>query len=45
MADPTATQGAIPVAGDDLMRDRARQFVEFLDDEVSNEHKKLESCS
>jgi hypothetical protein len=35
MADiPTNTQD-IPIAGDDLLRDRARQFVEFLDDEVS----------
>lgn len=29
------TQDAALVAADDLMRDRARQFVEFLDDEVS----------
>lgn len=28
--EPTA------IVADDLMRDRARQFVEFLDDEVSS---------
>jgi hypothetical protein len=29
------TQDASLVAMDDLLRDRSRQFVEFLDDEVS----------
>lgn len=33
MAEP-ATQDALPVLADDLMRDRSRQFVEFLDDDV-----------
>lgn len=31
-----ATQDAGPILADDLMRDRARQFVEFLDDDVSH---------
>jgi DNA replication licensing factor MCM3 len=35
MAAPSATQDGGPVLADDLMRDRARQFVEFLDDDVS----------
>jgi hypothetical protein len=35
MAAPPATQDGGPVLADDLMRDRARQFVEFLDDDVS----------
>lgn len=34
MADFGSTQDNTPVLADDLMRDRARQFVEFLDDEV-----------
>lgn len=34
MADFASTQDNTPVLADDLMRDRARQFVEFLDDEV-----------
>ena len=29
-----SSQDAGPVLADDLMRDRARQFVEFLDDDV-----------
>lgn len=29
-----STQEAGPILADDLMRDRARQFVEFLDDDV-----------
>lgn len=28
------TQDGGPILADDLMRDRARQFVEFLDDDV-----------
>lgn len=39
MAPPTATQDAIPALADDLLKDRIRQFLEFLDDEVS-----LEAC-
>ena len=40
MADynPTAqqqTQDPLPLLQDDLLKDRIRQFVEFLDDEVS----------
>jgi hypothetical protein len=31
---PTATQDAIPALADDLLKDRIRQFLEFLDDEV-----------
>ena len=34
MAELT-NQEAGPILADDLMRDRARQFVEFLDDDVS----------
>lgn len=34
MAEQATTQDNTLVAADDLMRDRARQFVEFLDDEV-----------
>jgi hypothetical protein len=34
-APPTATQDAIPALADDLLKDRIRQFLEFLDDEVS----------
>ncbi|KAI5449835.1 MCM DNA helicase complex subunit [Naganishia albida] len=30
---PTATQDAIPALADDLLKDRIRQFLEFLDDE------------
>jgi hypothetical protein len=33
MADINAQGG--PVLADDLMRDRSRRFVEFLDDDVS----------
>ena len=33
MADNNAQAG--PVLADDLMRDRSRRFVEFLDDDVS----------
>ncbi|KAK4686427.1 DNA replication licensing factor MCM3, partial [Tremellales sp. Uapishka_1] len=33
MAD-FGTQDALPIVADDLMRDRARQFVEFLDDDT-----------
>jgi hypothetical protein len=41
MADynPTAqqqTQDPLPLLQDDLLKDRIRQFVEFLDDEVSS---------
>ena len=36
MAEISATQDAGIVLADDLMRDRARQFVEFLDDEVDS---------
>jgi hypothetical protein len=35
VAPPTATQDAIPALADDLLKDRIRQFLEFLDDEVS----------
>ncbi|KAL7421554.1 MCM DNA helicase complex subunit [Cryptotrichosporon argae] len=34
MADFAPTQGDMPVLADDLMKDRARQFVEFLDDDT-----------
>ncbi|KAK8864170.1 hypothetical protein IAR55_001416 [Kwoniella newhampshirensis] len=34
MADINNTQDALPLLADDLMRDRARQFVEFLDDDT-----------
>ncbi|KAJ9093168.1 MCM DNA helicase complex subunit [Naganishia friedmannii] len=33
VAAPTATQDAIPALADDLLKDRIRQFLEFLDDE------------
>ena len=36
VAPPTATQDAIPALADDLLKDRIRQFLEFLDDEVSS---------
>ena len=29
-----ADLAALPVLGDDLLKDRARQFTEFLDDEA-----------
>ena len=32
-----STQDAGGILADDLMRDRARQFVEFLDDDVGRE--------
>lgn len=35
MADQQLSQGNLPVFIDDLIADRTRQFVEFLDDEVS----------
>jgi hypothetical protein len=31
----TQTQDPMPVLQDDLLKDRIRQFTEFLDDEVS----------
>ncbi len=36
MADPqpSQTQNDLPILADDQLRDRVRQFVEFLDDEV-----------
>ncbi|ORY32621.1 MCM2/3/5 family-domain-containing protein [Naematelia encephala] len=33
-----STQDAAPILADDLMRDRARQFVEFLDDETQTNY-------
>lgn len=36
VAPPTATQDAIPALADDLLKDRIRQFLEFLDDEASS---------
>lgn len=33
-----STQEAGPILADDLMRDRARRFVEFLDDDVGLSH-------
>lgn len=33
-----ATQDVGPILADDLMQDRTRQFVEFLDDEVGDSH-------
>lgn len=38
MADMN-TQEAGPILADDLMRDRARRFGEFLDDDVSSQIK------
>lgn len=35
MAEQHLPQGNLPVFDDDLVADRTRQFVEFLDDEVS----------
>lgn len=35
MAEQQLSQGNLPVFDDDLVADRTRQFVEFLDDEVS----------
>lgn len=35
MAEQHLSQGNLPVFDDDLVADRTRQFVEFLDDEVS----------
>jgi hypothetical protein len=35
MADAFPSQAdAVPILQDDLLRDRVRQFMEFLDDEV-----------
>jgi hypothetical protein len=41
MDDYSSTQAvnAVPVLADDLMRDRARQYVEFLDDDVGSRFK------
>jgi DNA replication licensing factor MCM3 len=38
-----ADNDGLPLLADDLMRDRARQFVEFLDDETSANYNYRES--
>ncbi|OCF57170.1 minichromosome maintenance protein 3 [Kwoniella mangroviensis CBS 10435] len=43
MADLPSTQELMPVLADDLMRDRARQFVEFLDDDTQANYNYRES--
>ncbi|WVW83594.1 hypothetical protein I302_105615 [Kwoniella bestiolae CBS 10118] len=43
MADLPSTQDLMPVLADDLMRDRARQFVEFLDDDTQANYNYRES--
>ncbi|OCF31031.1 minichromosome maintenance protein 3 [Kwoniella heveanensis BCC8398] len=43
MADLNNTQDVAPVLADDLMRDRARQFVEFLDDDTQANYNYRES--